>query len=505
MPRQAVFFLIDTQGANCVSCYTGNSAFRTPNIDRLASEGVKFDRAYTCSPVCGPARSALMTGLYPHANGVLGNDQAPHADLPSIGQRLRKEGFKTGYVGKWHLDGSDYFGDGRCADGWDPEYWIDGRNYLDSLPDDNSRTISRLVHTADDVRANGITEDFTHAHRIADRARAFIEAHRDEDFFLVVSIDEPHHPFICPEPFVSAFDDFEFPLGATGDDDLTKKPQSQQEWAAHFGAEHAKLARGEDGLVYKNPNYFACNSYSDYEVGRVIEAIDSHTPSSMVVYTSDHGDMFHRHGLNGKGPAAYEEITRIPFIVRWPDSAPAGSESQSPISHIDLVPTLLEFFEVECPPLLQGKSLLPQCRDPEFATNDKVFIEFNRFELDHDGFGGFTPIRAVFDGRYKLIINLLDSDEFYDLQEDPEEVNNLIESASLALIRDRLHDAILAWQGETRDVLRTPIWGRRSWRDIGQSTWGGPTRPRPFDDQFFPRSLLYDTGEEIDQFVYDKC
>ena len=505
MPRQAIFFLIDTQGTKCVGCYSGNSALKTPNIDRLAADGVRFDHAYTCSPVCGPARSAIMTGLYPHATGVLGNDQAPHADLPTIGQRLQQEGFVTGYVGKWHLDGSDYFGDGRCAEGWHPDYWFDGRNYLDSLPDDHARSISRLVHGPEEVKTNGITEEFTHAHRIADRARAFIEAHRDEDFFLVVSIDEPHHPFICPEPFVSGFDDFEFSLGATGDDDLASKPQSQREWAAHFQEGHVNLERREDGLVYKNPNYFACNSYSDYEVGRVISAIDEHIPSSMVVYSSDHGDMFHRHRLNGKGPCSYEEICNIPFIVRWPGQTQAGSQSASPVSHIDLVPTFLDYFGVEPPPLLQGKSLLAQCQDPAHATNDKVFIEFNRFELDHDGFGGFTPIRTVFDGRYKLAINLLDSDEFYDLQEDPEEMTNLIDNEATTEIRDRLHDAILAWQGETRDILRTAVWGRRSWRDIGKSTWGGPTRPRPFDDKYFPRSLLYDTGEEIDRFVYEKC
>ncbi|MDB4384796.1 sulfatase-like hydrolase/transferase [Opitutaceae bacterium] len=80
MPRQAVFFLIDTQGTNCVGCYSGNPDLKTPNIDRLAADGVRFDHAYTCSPVCGPARSAIMTGLYPHATGVLGNDQAPHSD-----------------------------------------------------------------------------------------------------------------------------------------------------------------------------------------------------------------------------------------------------------------------------------------------------------------------------------------------------------------------------------------------------------------------------------------
>ncbi len=165
MPRQAILFLIDTQGANCVSCYSGNEALGTPHIDQLSSEGVRFDRAYTCAPVCGPARSAIMTGLYPHSNGVLGNDQVPHLDLPTIGQRLRKDGFKTGYVGKWHLDGSDYFGDGRCPEGWDPAYWFDGRNYLDSLPNDDARALSRQVLGPSEVAENGITEEFTHAHR----------------------------------------------------------------------------------------------------------------------------------------------------------------------------------------------------------------------------------------------------------------------------------------------------------------------------------------------------
>lgn len=504
MPRQSVFFLIDTQGANCVGCYTGNDALCTPNIDRLASQGVRFDRAYTCAPVCGPARSAIMTGLYPHSTGVLGNDQAPHLDLPTLGQRLRGEGIKTGYVGKWHLDGSDYFGDGRCPEGWDPAYWFDGRNYLDSLPDDRARSLSRQVLGPEDVAEHDITADFTHAHRIADRARAFIEQHKDEDFFLVVSIDEPHHPFICPEPFVSSFDDFEFPLGPSGDDPLATKPLSQREWADHVAGDHAALARDENGPVYRNPNYFACNSYSDYEVGRVIEAIDAHTPDSLVIYTSDHGDMFHSHRLAGKGPVMYDEICRVPFVVRWPAGSPESTVSAPPVSHVDLVPTFLEYFEVERPALLQGKSLLRQCQDPNHATNEHVFIEFNRFELDHDGFGAFSPIRTIFDGRYKLALNLMDSDELYDVAEDPAELNNRIDDPGTAAIRDRLHDAILAWQGETRDVLRGPHWGRRSWRDIGRSSWGGPTRPRPFDEKFYPRSLLYDTGEVVDRFVYDK-
>src|SRR5271168_1996069 len=105
MPKQAVLFLIDTQGTNCVGCYAGVPGLGTVDIDRLAAQGVRFDRAYTCSPVCGPARSAIFTGLYPHSNGVLGNDMAPHLDVPNLGQRVSDAGVHAAYIGKWHLDG----------------------------------------------------------------------------------------------------------------------------------------------------------------------------------------------------------------------------------------------------------------------------------------------------------------------------------------------------------------------------------------------------------------
>ena len=504
MPQQVVLFLIDTQGANCVGTYAGIAELGTPNIDRLAAKGVRFDTAYTCSPVCGPARSALLTGLYPHANGVLSNDQAPHLDIPTIGERLQKAGFATGYVGKWHLDGTDYFGHGNCPAGWSPDFWFDGRNYLDSLPDENSRLLSRRVLTPEEISENGITAEFTHAHRTADRARAFIEAHADQDFFLVVSIDEPHHPFICPEPFASGFLDFKFPIGESYYDDLSDKPRSQREWAGHFSGVSGDVVEQDGRAFYRNPSYFGCNSFSDFEVGRVLEAIDRHVPDSMVIYTSDHGDMFHSHGLNGKGPVVYDEICRIPFIIRGGAEVESGVKSSAPVSHIDVVPTILDFFGEELPPILQGKSLLPQCRDATQIVNEQVFIEFNRFEIDHDGFGAFSPIRAVCDGRFKLAINLLDTDELYDLESDPAELHNLIQDEAHRAVRDRLHDLILEWQGHTRDVMRGPHWGRRVWRDINESTWGGPTRPRPFDDRFAPRTLLYDTGQVIEKFVYPK-
>jgi len=501
--KQAVLFLIDTQGANVVGCYHPiDPGLGTPNIDALAAGGVRFERGYTCSPVCGPARSAIFTGLYPHSNGVLGNDMAPHLDLPTVGQRLHKAGLATGYIGKWHLDGSDYFGDGRCPEGWDPEVWFDGRNYLDSLSE-AERDLSRQVLDAEAVARHGITSEFTHAHRIADRAVAFIEAHQDEDFFLVVSIDEPHAPFICPEPYVSSFEDFEFPV-PNAQDDLADKPRGQREWASYVGAQ---LQAGFQGArpgpqSIRHPRFFSCNSYSDSQVGRVMEAINVHTPQALVTYTSDHGDMLSSHGLLGKGPAVYEEVARVPFIMRMPE-APAGAVSDGPVSHIDLVPTWLDYFGLEIPPILQGRSLLSQLRAPATRVNAEVFVEFNRFEVDHDGYGSFSPIRSVFDGRHKLAINLLDRDEFYDLQADPHELHNRIDEPSA--VRDVLMDHLLAWMNRTRDPLRSPHWERRPWRDAsGSCSWGGPTRPRPFDPEFYPETLLYDTGRRIDRLEYDK-
>jgi len=503
--QQAVIFLIDTQGANCVGCYNPGLALRTPNIDGLAAAGVRFDRAYTCSPVCGPARSALLTGLYPHSNGVLANDMAPHLDLPTLGQRLQAAGFATGYVGKWHLDGSDYFGDGRCPPGWDPQSWFDGRNYLDSLPDDAARRLSRQALGPVEVREHGITSEFTHAHRIADRAMDFIARHRDRDFLLVVSIDEPHHPAICPEPFVSSFEDFRFPVPNAADP-LADKPRSQREWAEHtaFWQEHMRREKSGETWLH-HPRHFACNSYSDSQVGRVLAALDGETPDAFVAYTSDHGDMFGSHRLHGKGPCMYDEMARVPFIVRWPGQAPAGAVSAGPVSHIDLVPTVLDYFGLPIPALLQGRSLLPQIRQPGVATNQAVFLEFNRFEIDHDGFGAFSPIRCIFDGRYKLAINLLDTDEFYDLAADPGEMRNLVLDSAHATARDRLHTELIAWMNQTRDPLRGPHWLRREWSDPDSgSTWGGPTRPRPFDEPWYPKSLLYDTAEVVERDVYEK-
>lgn len=484
-PHQVVFIMTDTQRTDMLGCY-GHPAMRTPHLDRLASQGLRCDRAYTCQPVCGPARAALFTGLYPHSCNSWSNAMALGDNVKTIGQRLRDHGVHCGYIGKWHLDGGDYFGNGRCPDGWDPKYWYDMRCYLDELsPEDRVRSRDASL-----VGDPSITSEFTFGHRVADRAVDFVRNSAHESFFLVVSFDEPHDPYLCPEPYASMYRDHELPKPPNVWDDLQDKPEHHRVWAG--GAQQ----RDRDALRIRHPKFFGCNSYVDSQIGRVLDAIDRHAPGAMVIYTSDHGDMLFSHALNNKGPAMYEEITRIPLLVRWPGHVPAGTQSSQLISHIDLVPTILESFNIPQPKWLDGTSVLPTLRDPTVKSHDAIFIEFGRYETDHDGFGGFQPIRCGFDGRYKLVINLLTSDELYDLHEDPAEMRNLIDSPAHAQVRDQLHDRIIDWMNRTRDPFRGYYWERRPWRTNARpATWAhtGFTRQRE-NEEYEPRQLDYATG-----------
>lgn len=184
-----------------LGCYNEQLEMNTPNLDRLAEQGMKFEKAYTAQPVCGPARSALFTGYYPHTNGSIANGMFLSQGTKTIGQRLQKEGINTGYIGKWHLDGGDYFGDGICPDGWDEECWFDMRNYLD-LMSDEERMKSRRPKT---IFEEDIESTFTFAHQCSNKAIEFIEKHQEDDFLLVVSYDEPHHPFLAPSEYFEMF------------------------------------------------------------------------------------------------------------------------------------------------------------------------------------------------------------------------------------------------------------------------------------------------------------
>jgi uncharacterized sulfatase len=486
-PRHVVLIMTDTQRFDMLGCY-GYPDMKTPALDRLAAQGVRFDKAYTCQPVCGPARSAIFTGLWPHTNGVWANALPLGQHVRNVGQRLNEHEVKTAYIGKWHLDAGDYFGHGHAAPGWDAATWYDMRDYLEQLTE-AERVQSRRTELNQDPN---LTAEFTFGHRCSDRAIEFIQQHARESFLLVVSYDEPHGPCLCPRPYSQMYHNYPFPKRPNVWDTLEDKPEHQRVWAG--GA----TAIDRDKLDVSAADYLGCNSFVDFEIGRVIDAIDQHIPNALIIYTSDHGDAMQSHCINGKGPIMYEEVSRIPLIVRWPGHAAGGQVCAHPVSHIDLTPTILDAFALPAAPMLEGASMLETFADAQRRPHEIIFMEFGRFEVDHDGFGGFQPARGAFDGRYKLVVNLLTSDELYDLATDPYEMTNLIEALETAAARDHLHDAMLEWMNRTRDPFRGYYWERRPWRaDASAATWSytSMTRQRAHESDE-PPQLDYDTGLE---------
>jgi uncharacterized sulfatase len=480
-----VLIMTDTQGANVVGTY-GHPELDTPNIDSLAKTAVKFTRAYTTCPLCTPARAGLFTGIYPHTAGAWTNNLPLGDNVKTMGQRFQDGGYRTAYVGKWHLDGHDYFGTGICPDGWEDAYWYDGRRYLSELDEEEILLWRKGLTTPRDLGAHDIRPEFTWAHRVSDRAIDFLERRSGEPFLLVVSYDEPHHPFTCPPEYAAKFEDYAHPLGPAAYDTLEDKPAHHREWAEADGV------RLEDGCA-RHPLYFGCNSFVDREIGRVIDAAHAHAPeNTYIIFTSDHGDMLGAHRLRGKGPAMYEEITHMPLIVEQPGGVGAGTANSTLVSHVDLLPTMLELAGLAVPPIMEGESIVPLLRGEEDAGRS-VVIEFHRYEIEHDSWGGFQPVRCVVSGRYKLVVNLLHTDELYDLKEDPAEVNNLIDHPGYAEVRNTLHDRLLDWMYDKRDPFRGACWERRVWRDTNRFQWRGKFRPRPADG-YAPEVRDYDTG-----------
>ncbi len=492
MPKQFVWIMTDTTRWDMLGCY-GNPAMKTPCLDQMAGDGLRFARAYTCQPVCGPARSALFTGLFPHSNGSWGNSMPLGADVKTLGQRLRAAGIHCGYIGKWHLDAGDYFGNGVCPDGWDPAYWYDMKNYLDELTPEERR-FSR-DEGASDV---GIDPAFTFGYRVTRRALAFMEQHRDEDFFLVVSYDEPHGPFLAPEPYASMYRDYEAGNTPAHGDDLEQKPLLQKVWS---GENRARNSRGEP---VRPQRLLACNSYVDSLIGNVLDAAREHVPGAMTLFTSDHGDAMRAHGLSGKGPCAYDEIARVPLIFAGP-GVPRGEVYPHTVSHIDLPATVLDFMGLARPHMLEGESLLPVLADYDRPTGRPAFVEFGRYEIDHDGFGGFQPMRAVVTDEYKLVLNFLDTDELYDVTNDPYDLVNRIDDPAYAGVRDRLHDVIIDWMNRTRDPFRGYQWQARPWRRDKKPRWAvdGYTRQRE-NDPGESRQLDYNTGLPMEEATRKK-
>lgn len=480
MPKKKniVFIFTDTTNRHHLSCY-GGRGMPTPNHDRLASEGVRFDNCYSASPVCTPDRGCVFTGVNTPANGCWYNDATPFKNLPMMGDIFADGGYRVGYSGKWHLDGGLYLGYGRAEGGFPQRWWYDGKNYTDDLGPEKTKIWKAFSRGGwDAMLENAFPEEDCWAHRVVDRAIDFLQTADDEPFLFVAAFDEPHAPFMCPRRFLEAIDPNDYVHRPNVNAPLDGKPEH-----------HKLLAEGHDNAEDDLRDFWryfaACNAFADYELGRLLDAVERlHGEDTIVVFSSDHGEQMGSHGCWGKGYMMYEESVHTPLMVRGP-GIHRGGVATGPVSHVDFLPTFCELAGIEPSRFVQGTSFAPTLADPVVRTREAVMATHTRFgnhseprrkneedlgEYDRKATQEFHPIRMAADGRYKLVINLFEIDEFYDLESDPYEMTNRIDDPATAAERDRLHDWLLLEMVQTVDPIRCRRFRDRPWRKIKENS-----------------------------------
>jgi arylsulfatase A-like enzyme len=448
-PPNVVVFLVDDLGATDLGCF-GSTFYETPNVDRLAREGMRFTSAYAACPVCSPTRASMMTGRYPQRAGITdyinprGRNQpggwdrntrllpAPYSDHLALeeftlAEALRGAGYKTFFAGKWHLGGVGFLPTeqgfeinvGGMEAGSPRSYFSPYKNRL--LPDGPPGESLPI--------------------RLADETSKFIGANRDRPFFAYLSFYSVHIPLQATKVGIAKYEA-----------KAAKLPRNGPE----YGREHTSNWR----LVQRNPKYAWMVEEMDRGVGRVLDKLDELklADDTIVVFTSDNGGLATREGSPtsnlplraGKG-WLYEGGIRVASVVRWPGVAAPGSTSTTPIISNDYFPTLCEAAGVKAPyspEKLDGTSIVPLLGGGKIA--DRSFY----WCYPHYGNQGGMPGSAVRDGKWKLIEwSEGNQVELFDLTADPSEKRNIADSHPDVV--ERLKTQLAAWRKDVGAKLPT--------------------------------------------------
>ena len=360
-----VLFLIADDLNNLLGCY-GDSRARTPNIDRLAARGVRFDRAYCAFPLCGPSRNSFLTGLYPNSTGILANAQIFRQTIPSqqsMPQAFRMQGYFATRIGKlFHYNVPKSIGTNGHDDpgSWEVEINPAGVDRLEEEPriftlleNQFGGTLSWYASPqADEKHTDGL--EALDAEWVLERCAK----QKDRPFFLAVGFFRPHTPYVAPQKYFDWYPEREMPVVQGVKEDQADIPAAG---LMSYKKEQDKLT--DDLRRQALQAYYASISFMDAQVGRVINALDrlGLSDNTIVVFTSDHGYHVGEHGLWQK-MSLFEESSRVPLLIVAPGMA-KGAAAKSPVSQVDLFPTLAELCSVKTPANLQGQSLAPMLKD----------------------------------------------------------------------------------------------------------------------------------------------
>ncbi len=478
-----LLLMTDQQRFDALGC-AGNPHIRTPNLDRLAAQGAMFETCYVQNPICSPSRASFATGLYPHNHGLWANGVALPTALPLISKALADSGYDCGMAGKQHLAPCASGDEPRLDDGYRVYKWSHDpihRSPLNSYhrwleqhhPDVYTKLVSgRAEETAEagnvakgPTVADTVPVDAHYSHWIAEEAIAFLSQERDRPFYFMANFFDPHHPFGAPEPFRALYDAATLPLPAGSAGELATKPAVQREYyAKSYGGNAPGFAEySETELREARAGYYAMVSMIDAEVGRILDALEAtgQAQDTLVIFTSDHGEMLGDHAIMLKGPMLYEPVVRVPLILSWPNRIRAGQQVDHIVQNIDLTATLLEAGGVSGAFAMQGESLMPLI-DGLNAGQDIKHRDWALCEYRDSGHGATPPVHTTMlrYGHMKLVVwhgspatTRPREGELYDLAADPEERVNLYHDQARREDRERMKDMLI-------DVLEATEWPR---------------------------------------------
>ncbi|MBT3341559.1 MAG: sulfatase-like hydrolase/transferase [Gemmatimonadetes bacterium] len=492
-----VFILPDRQRRDTMACY-GNDWIQVPHLNGLAEESLVFDNCYVTQAVCCPSRASILCGQYPIDAGMPVNRHILSPDVPTIAEMLGDD-YHTGYVGKWHLGDEvvpqhgfqEWF---PCFDHWWNEYtkqehkqilspyhqWLVANGFEPDASHPSGKYFSERFRSE-------LPLEYHMASWIGETAAGFIERNAEEPFVLYVSSKEPHPPFTSP------FNDLYDPATLPVDETFRRYPEGHslfnriraEFWmqAVHSGDPHHGLRddrpgfdmRTDEGARQMRSNYYGCISLVDRMVGRILGAIDDKglRDNTIVVFTSDHGEMVGTHGhVEMRSP--YEESSRVPLLIRAPWLSQGKRRVEGNFSQIDFVPTLLELLGEQVPQTLPGSSRADVLRGASDLSGNDVFIQHNGIgdrdltsaasehnmtpeRVDQLNMMKTAPWRSVVTAdRWKLTLCASDQGELFDLNTDPSEINNLFDQPEHYDRVRWMAARLRLWQQEVGDTAPLP-------------------------------------------------
>jgi arylsulfatase A-like enzyme len=405
----------DQWRAQAVGCL-GNTDVRTPHVDALARQGVIFRNTFANTPVCCPARAIILTGRYAHRNGMMANDLRLRESETTLAEILAAAGYRTGFIGKWHLDGGPrmpgFVPPGPRRQGF--QFWA---------ASECNHSHFRPVYFRDTPAP--LSDDRFEPEVWTDRAIEFIKNVGDAPFFLEVAMGPPHDPYGAPPRFMKDYDPATIAL--------------RPNWVAGVtGAGRKEIAA-----------YNAAVTAVDEQVGRLIRALDAlgRGDDTIVLVTSDHGDMLGSQGQRHKRKP-WEESIRVPGLIRYPAQVRPGRVEDAPLTHVDLAPTLLGLCGVPVPADMQGVDLSRLVLGHDMARPTSAFFQiFVPFADDDTA----DPWRGVHTERFMYARTKEGPWVLYDLAADPYEQKNLAADPAHATTRAAMESLLAGWMARTGD------------------------------------------------------